>query len=266
LGPVAYRGSESALLTSISPRVGTVLGGDVLTFTGKGFVSDIAKYRITIDGINCPVSAATSGTVTCKTLKRPGLIPTSLEIFIEGKGLVSNQGLVFRYCSPWSSDTTWGGEFAPLEMESVYIPAGFNLLVDVDKTPQLNAVIVEGSLIFAPDEKNPDHERFFDARYIFVHKGYMEVGTEEFPYTSKITITMHGDISDPYLPIYGNKVIGVREGVLDMHGIKREPAWSVLDTTVEAGGKQITISEKVDWKVGEELAIASTSYNPREGE
>jgi hypothetical protein len=37
----------------------------------------------------------------------------------------------------------------------------------------------------------------------------MEVGTEEFPYTSKLTITMHGNISDPYLPIYGNKVIAV---------------------------------------------------------
>jgi hypothetical protein len=40
----------------------------------------------------------------------------------------------------------------------------------------------------------------------------MEVGTEEFPYTSKIRFTMHGDISSPYLPIYGNKVLGVRFG------------------------------------------------------
>jgi hypothetical protein len=43
-------------------------------------------------------------------------------------------------------------------MESVYVPSGFNLLVDVDKTPQLNAIVVEGSIIFAPDS-NPNHER-----------------------------------------------------------------------------------------------------------
>jgi hypothetical protein len=63
----------------------------------------------------------------------------------------------------------------------------------------------------------------------------MEVGTEEFPYTSKITITMHGALEDPYLPIYGNKVIAVREGTLDMHGVKKK-TWSVLEKTVEAGG------------------------------
>jgi len=94
----------------------------------------------------------------------------------------------------------------------------------------------------------------------------MEVGTEEFPYTSKITITMHGALSDPYLPIYGNKVIGVRYGTLDMHGPKREPVWTVLESTVEAGGSVITLRESVDWKVGEEIAIASTSYVGREGE
>lgn len=91
-------------------------------------------------------------------------------------------------------------------MESIYVPKGLNLLVDVDKTEILNAIIVEGSIIFAP-ESNSNHERYFDARYIFLRNGSMEVGTEEFPYTSKITITMHGGLYDPYLPVYGNKVI-----------------------------------------------------------
>jgi hypothetical protein len=86
----------------------------------------------------------------------------------------------------------------------IYVPAGLNLLVDLDETPILNAVFVEGSisLIFAPDA-DPNHERFFDANYIFVTGGLMEVGTEEFPYTSKLTITMHGKKNDPTLPIYG---------------------------------------------------------------
>jgi hypothetical protein len=125
-----------------------------------------------------------------------------------------------------------------MEGESIHVPVGLNLYVDIDKSPILNAVIVEGSIIFAP-ETDPNHERFFDAKYIFVSGGLMEVGTEEFPYTSKITITMHGLLSDPYLPIYGNKVIGVRYGTLDMHGIERDKTWTVLDQTVEAGGSVI---------------------------
>ena len=218
-------------LVSISPRFGRVEGGTPLTLTGTNFPTDTTKYTIIIDGIICPVDSATTTTVSCSTGSRPGLVESSLEIFIEGQGLVSTNEILFRYVSLWSSDTTWGGEFAPMEGESIHVPVGLNLYIDIDRSPILNAVIVEGSIIFAPDT-DPNHERFFDARYIFVSGGLMEVGTEEFPYTSKITITMHGLLSDPYLPIYGNKVIGVRYGTLDMHGVVRDKTWTVLDQTV----------------------------------
>ena len=118
--------------------------------------------------------------------------------------------------------------------------------MDVDSTPELMAVVVEGSIIFAPDA-DPNHHRSFDAHYMFVNGGLMEVGTEEFPYTSKITITMYGTVTDPYLPIYGNKVIGVRYGTLDMHGPVRSPTWTELETTVEPGSNTITLRHPVDW-------------------
>ena len=76
-----------------------------------------------------------------------------------------------------------------MHMESIHIPKGLNLLVDVDSTPELMAVIVEGSLIFAPDA-DPNHHRSFDAHYVFGNGGDMGDGTVELPYTSKITITM----------------------------------------------------------------------------
>jgi hypothetical protein len=57
----------------------------------------------------------------------------------------------------------------------------------------------------------------------------MEAGTEEFPYTSHLTITMHGDASSPFLPIYGNKVIGVRFGQLELHGVTRDVTWTRLN-------------------------------------
>ena len=40
---------------------------------------------------------------------------------------------------------------------------------------------------------------------------------------------MHGALADPYIPIYGNKVIGVRYGTFDMHGIPKVPTWTVLE-------------------------------------
>jgi hypothetical protein len=239
--------TKTAVLTSMLPRYGAVEGGESVTFTGTDFSATTTDYTITIDKIACVVSAATVTSVTCLTGSRPGLHDSTLEIEIAGKGLVSTQGLVFQYVNKWSSDVTWGGEFAPLEGESVYVPKGLNLLVDVDSTPVLNAVIVEGSIIFAPDKTNANHHRTFDAHYIFVHRGAMEVGTEDFPYTSKITITMHSQASDPYLPIYGNKVIGVKHGKLDMHGPVRTPTWTELDITAAAGTATLTLKEAVDW-------------------
>ena len=79
-----------------------------------------------------------------------------------------------------------------MDMASIIVPKGLNLLVDIDTSPKINALFVEGSLTFAPSS-DPNHVRRFDAMYIFVHSGgSMEVGTEEHPYTSKIYITMHG--------------------------------------------------------------------------
>ena len=155
-------------------------------------------------------------------------------------GSTSNQGLLFRYVSLWSDETTWGFENLPIEGDMIYVPAGLHLLVDVDSTPKLSAVLVEGSMIFPPHPTNPDHQRTFDAHYIMIRDGYMEVGTEEFPYTSKLTITMHSNKYSPEIPIYGNKVIGVRNGVLDMHGVKREPTWTELDVTAAAGSVSYT--------------------------
>ena len=198
----------TAALTSISPRYGRVEGGESVTFAGTGFSDQIGDYTILIDKIPCVATAATTTSVTCTTGKRPGIVSPSMSIYIAGKGYVSLKGMQFHYVNLWSSENTWGGEFAPVEGDSVYVPKGLNLLVDVDSTPVLNAVLVEGSLIFAPNENDATHKRTFDAKYIFVKEGRLEVGTEEHPYTSKITITMHGTKEDPYLPTYGNKMIG----------------------------------------------------------
>ena len=259
LSSIKYKGAMTPAINEISPRFGTVVGGDVVTFTGINFVADHTKYSVVIDGINCPVSAATTTSVTCTTGKRPYLPPAALVITVDGVGLVSTRGLRYLYVNLWSADTTWGGEFQPMEGETVYIPKGLNLLVDVDRTPKLKAVLVEGSLLFMP-HTDPAHQRSFDAMYVFVRGGYMEVGTKQFPYTSKLTLTMHGTAEDPYIPIYGNKVIGLRDGILEMHGVERVPAWTSMEKTSMPGDTTITLNTAVDWKVGEQIAIASTSY------
>lgn len=83
LNTIEYQGALTTNLEAISPRFGTVVGGTLVTFTGSNFPTDTSKYTITIDGINCPVDSANSTSVSCTTGSRPGLVESSLEIFIE---------------------------------------------------------------------------------------------------------------------------------------------------------------------------------------
>lgn len=50
---VVFDGALTPLLTSIEPRFGSVLGGEIVTFTGTNFNSDHTKYTIKIDGVVC---------------------------------------------------------------------------------------------------------------------------------------------------------------------------------------------------------------------
>ena len=66
------------MLTSITPRFGKVEGGENISFAGTGFSSQISDYNIIIDGINCPVFAASSTLIQCTTGPRPGLKKSTL--------------------------------------------------------------------------------------------------------------------------------------------------------------------------------------------
>lgn len=60
-----------------------------------------------------------------------------------------------------------------------------------------------------------------------------KVGTEEEPFMHKATITLHGTVNDPEIPIYGAKVLAVRQGQLDLHGLPRNVTWTRLADTAD---------------------------------
>jgi hypothetical protein len=126
-----------------------------------------------------------------------------------------------------------------------------HVLMDIPKTPVYSFVNVEGSLIF--DQKTTGT---FDAEYIIVKEGYLEIGTEEEPYTGDLTITMHGAEYGATLPLFGNKVLAVKGGQLEMHGKQRDIAWTDLKMTAEVNAKSIMLNnipnkKSFDWQVGE---------------
>ncbi|CAG9312591.1 unnamed protein product [Blepharisma stoltei] len=258
---IQYKGSITPYITDFSPKFGTSLGGDTITFTGSfGASTAVSDVTITIDEVSCSVTSVTSTQIQCTTSPRPNYVSPSLSIAIAGVGYVVTHGKTFLYAERWSAYTTWGGEVPPFEGEAVSIPVGMNILLDI-ATPHLTLIVIEGGLIV---EDVPGLS--IDADYIYIQGGLFQIGTEAEPFQNKFTITIHGDRSSALLPYYGSQFIAVRGGVLDIHGVARTPAWTFIDGTIAPDDTTFKVAETVDWAAGEVIAIASTSYDHNESE
>ena len=144
-------------------------------------------------------------------------------------------GDTFTYGYRWSEDATWGEDGQPEELESVWVPKGLTLIVDIPNPPLLKEVIVEGALVFDPYLECSDTPHTFDAYWIFANGGKISIGKEDCPIECNLVITLHGDRYTPEVPLYGNEVIGIRYGTLDIHGKKILPPWIDLEVTADVG-------------------------------
>lgn len=52
---VVYKRDLTPLVSAVSPKYGTVVGGTKLTIKGTGFSTDPALVKVTIDGFECAV-------------------------------------------------------------------------------------------------------------------------------------------------------------------------------------------------------------------
>lgn len=161
-------------------------------------------------------------------------VKQSLEIKSNGNTVITN-GIIYSYIDRWSDPKTWGGESPPREGDSVYIPFGQNVLLDVS-TPILYSVIIEGTLIF--EDKNME----FNAYFLICMKGKVQIGTKEKPFKSKLVITMYGNKQSKQLPEFGNKVWAFHQATLDMHGIPKSFTWTLLAEIAVAGATQVNFS------------------------
>ena len=285
---VTYAYDTTPQVTGVSHRYISWRGGERIVISGTGFGSDPEKVSVMIDGKVCTVEVVALTEIHCVTAERKELVEPTLDILIAGKGYAQNNGLQIKYVCRFSDELCWGDTEKPGPGDSMFIPAGYNLLVDEDEVPNLDeleenddgveekpyltAVIIEGCLIFegVPQEADsPIHERIFHAGYIIAREGCIEIGTKEKPYESKLDIVLHGAKEDPQLPLFGNKMIGVWEGKLDIHGKERSHTWVEMAETAQKGANEIVLNvqaKALDWMVGEEIVIASSGFASDEAE
>lgn len=214
---------------------------------------------MTIDGVSCAVTEASSTTLKCTTGARPNRVlhPFSLKV---GDNAAVVTAKPFFYAERWSSSATWGGEAAPREDDAVYVPPEMVLMVDVS-TPLLKVVVVEGGIVFS-DERDLE----FKARMMVIYKGVFQAGSEAKPYQHKLVLTFTGDYYDKQLPVFGDKGLACYNCQFDMHGKPRNFVYSLLASTAIQGATSLTVEDAVDWQPGERIVVASSSWDHREAE
>eukprot|EP01130_Rhizamoeba_saxonica_P015199 TRINITY_DN6778_c0_g1_i1.p1 TRINITY_DN6778_c0_g1~~TRINITY_DN6778_c0_g1_i1.p1 ORF type:complete len:1165 (-),score=289.03 TRINITY_DN6778_c0_g1_i1:43-3537(-) len=153
--------------------------------------------------------------------------------------------------SEWDNKPTSDGE-------SVTI--GLNDKILLDESPvELNILTIEGLLVVDTSE---DAYIELDAQFIYV-EGHFVAGTHECRLNGHFTITMIGEKLPNESPNgVGTKVLGgIGSGTIEIHGQERPITWTQLAKTAIVNDDEIELVEEVDWKVGEEIVIASTDYH-----
>jgi cell migration-inducing and hyaluronan-binding protein len=158
----------------------------------------------------------------------------------------------------WSDPASWPDRKVPVAGAKVEIPGGKEVILDVS-TPALGGLTVDGKLTFS---NNADVE--LSTEWIMLH-GELEIGTEARPHTRKATITLTDNVKDEQLMGMGDRGIMISGGTLNLHGVQKN-AWTKLARTAEAGSNSIEVLNAADWRVGDQIVLASTDFDSRQAE
>ena len=158
----------------------------------------------------------------------------------------------------WSDPAAWPNRKVPAAGDKVEIASGREVILDVSP-PALHGLTINGKLTFAD---RSDLE--LATEWIMVH-GELQIGTEATPYTHKATITLTDNVTGEQLMGMGDRGIMLSGGTLNLHG-DRTNAWTKLSKTAEAGSTSIEVLDAAQWRVGDEIVLASTDYDSRQAE
>src|SRR5690606_23923576 len=101
--------------------------------------------------------------------------------------------------------------------------------------------------------------------WIVLH-GELAIGSEVNPHTRKATITLTDNVTgEDIMAGMGDRGIMISGGTLNLHG-DRPNTRTKLAKTAEAGSTSIEVLNAAEWRVGDEIVLASTDFDPRQAE
>lgn len=302
---LSYSVERTPVVAYLTPNRGTARGDTLVTLLGQGLEpldsqgsatsvsSDNAQ--ITFNQYPCRPDSANSTALSCYTTERnAGIFAPFTQVFLGGRGYaiisLAAEDTVFRYVDKWSNIYSWQDSEPPVDGDSVVVPEGQAIMLDVD-SPKLFLLLISGYFEF--DRKDLQ----LDSTYIWIAGGNFYVGSEAAPFLHQATITLHGDRWHTIeLPVIGSKMLAVTDlgglgtcahlydrnvrlsqtgkhyvdpcpvklvGRLELHG-RPGISWTRLVETAPAGADLLKLEEAVDWEIGTEVVITPSERHAEE--
>ncbi len=196
---------------------------------------------------------------TSRSLFAASLVPAFLLVSVSAATQAQNAGSPAAKPTNWSDPATWPNRKVPAAGDKVTIGKDKQVVLDVSP-PALGGLSIDGKLTFA---NNADLE--LTTEWIMLH-GELAIGSEAAPHTRKATITLTDNVKgEDVMAGMGDRGIMLSGGTLNLHG-DRTHTWSKLASTANAGATSIQVLNASGWKVGDEIVLASTDFDPRQAE
>lgn len=243
--------------------------------------SDVSSNAITVSGIDAPaplsitggklllngqassastVKAGDSVAVQLHTASTPSTSSSASVTIggVSGTFTVSTAAPTPVQSHKWSDPAIWPSGKVPAAGEQVSLPAG-RVILDVSPPALAGLTIPTGStLVFA------EQDLTLQSEWIMVH-GELRVGSEAQPFTHQANILLSNAVQGEDVMGMGDRVLGVMDGTLELHGQKRLP-WTHLSSTASAGSSTLNLAEAPDWQAGDSLTLSSTDFNGNQTE
>jgi len=160
----------------------------------------------------------------------------------------------------WSDPASWPTGKVPAEGEDVHIEPGWNMTMDLEETPILGYVEINGLLVF---QNHFNHN--FRAKIITIRAGELQIGTAEEPYTAQANITLHGAKEDE-AKAFDNDIAAINKFManinkLSIYGKPRTKTLTRLQAPAKKGDSEAWVETGLDLVPGDRLAFAATSFD-----
>ncbi len=142
----------------------------------------------------------------------------------------------------------------------VTVPEGVDVILDTDL--DIGTLTILGTL-----RCDPARDTVIETDGILVQGAgaLLECGTSEARHTKNFTIELRGDRE--VVEDHGKQAIVVMDdAVLRLHGRAYSRTWLRIDEDADAEDETIHLEASVDWPLGAEIVIASTTFDPGEAE